>query len=145
MMDTITDQSSICQGVSGHFPHIGYQQPERNSYTSGIESEGDEPYESAGNAWNSQSVRSMTPSVVSQARNVAILASNHSKDTEQASTPSQTKPRRNRHPTPAFFGDNKPTSQQWLSHFKKVILYHNYNTEECISEFMMAMQGHASS
>ncbi|KAI7889642.1 uncharacterized protein EV154DRAFT_514014 [Mucor mucedo] len=103
-----------------------------------------ERFESVNNSWDNQSVGSATPSVVSQARHLATMASANRVNTGRASVVRNTQSR-NKHPTPAFYGTNKPTSQEWLSQFRKVILYHQYNNEECLAEFMMAMQGHANS
>lgn len=100
----------------------------------------EETYESAEAAWDTQSVGSVTPSVFSQARE---LARSHLRiNTNQASSSKKAKSK-SKFQTPYFYGDNKPTPQQWLIQFKKLIIYHGYNEEECKDEFMMAMQGYA--
>ncbi|KAG2199942.1 hypothetical protein INT47_009268 [Mucor saturninus] len=103
-----------------------------------------EQFESVNNSWDNQSIGSATPSIVSQARQLANMVSTNRVNTGRATSqkPSQS---RNKHPTPAFFGTTKPSAQEWLSQFRKVVIYHQYSDEVCIAEFMMAMQGHANS
>lgn len=133
-------------GDVSHLTNID-QQKDNHSMSSKEDDTRSESFASVSEAWDSQSIGSATPSIVSQARDLAVLANTHrvnSGHTTAAKTTTKNTTNRQRHPTPAFFGNNSPTSQQWLQQFRKVIIYHQYNETECIAEFMMAMQGHAN-
>ncbi|KAI9358214.1 hypothetical protein BD770DRAFT_443430 [Pilaira anomala] len=97
-------------------------------------------YELASN-WDENSVITDKPSHVLSAKNLAMLNHINTGEATQDITP---KTKRNRHPTRAFLGTSNPTAQQWLLQFRKLIKYHNYNEQDCVAEFMMAMQGHAN-
>ncbi|KAI7863752.1 uncharacterized protein EV154DRAFT_489019 [Mucor mucedo] len=134
-----TQEQPLMQRTASPIPlslHHTEKQQEENSFHSDAHS----TYSNAVN-WDNFSVGSATPSQNFRAQQ---FSSSHHVNSGQATAANPNKQNRRKHPTPPFNGVGRPIAQECLANFRKLIVYHKYTDDECIDEFMMAMQSYAN-